>query len=419
MNPPRRDLSAASPAGGRAPASRDERSASLRRLGFALLASLAARCGAPAPPGAFYAPDQSGGGNGRQPGAVLRSEPMKGAPPGSSAWRVLYASTGLKGEPIEVSGVVVAPDLPAPPSGRPVVAWAHPTTGVADDCAPSLSAEFFDTIPHLPALMALDYVVAATDYAGLGTPGPSPYLVGRSEAFSVLDSVRAAGRLPKTGAGNRFAVWGHSQGGHAALFTGQLAGTYAPELALVGVAAIAPATELEQLLRDDLAERAGKVLAAYALWSWSRVFDVPLDSAVRPPAIRAIDRVARDCIETEGEGYRAAFDSFELTRGFLEPGAFDTEPWRRLLAENRPGGSPIGAPIYVAQGTEDPIVRPSVTADFVRGLCARRETVRLEELPGAGHLRASRISASAAIQWIEGRFQGKPAPNTCVAPRLD
>lgn len=377
---------------------------------------LAAGCGsAPPPPGAFCEPQTRAGA--RRPGALIRSEPMKGAPPGASAWKVLYASTGLSGEPIEISGVVIASDLPAPASGRPVVAWAHPTTGIADNCAPSLSADFFDTIPHLPALMALDYVVTATDYAGLGTPGPHPYLIGESEGRSVLDSVRAAGHLRKSGAGARFAAWGHSQGGHAALFTGQLARTYAPELALVGVAAIAPATELEQLLRDDIRERAGKLFAAYALWSWSQVYDVRLETAVHPSAIPGIERVARDCIETQGEEYRAGFDSVEMGGGFLNERAFDAEPWSRLLSENRPGGRPIGAPIYIAQGTEDPIVRPSVTADFVRKLCADGETVRLEELAGAGHVRASRISASSAIQWIQGRFDGKRPPNGCAFPR--
>jgi acetyl esterase/lipase len=377
---------------------------------------LAAGCGsAPPPPGAFYAPKTRAGAG--RPGALIRSEPMKGAPPGASAWKVLYASTGLSGEPIEVSGVIIAPDLPAPASGRPVVAWAHPTTGIADNCAPSLSPGFFDTIPHLPALIALDYVVTATDYEGLGTPGPHPYLIGASEGRAVLDSVRAAGRLEKSGAGVRFVVWGHSQGGHAALFTGQLAKSYAPELALVGVAAIAPATELAQLLRDDIRERAGKLLAAYALWSWAQVFDAPLENAVHPSAIPGIERVARDCIETEGEEYRAGFDSLEMGGGFLDEGAFDAEPWRRLLSENRPGGRPIGAPIYVAQGTEDPIVRPSVTADFVRKLCADGEIVRLEELPGAGHFRASHISASSAIRWIRERIDGRPPPNGCALLR--
>ncbi len=340
---------------------------------------------------------------------------MKGSPPGSSAWEILYTSTGLDGEPIEVSGVVIAPDLPASIAGRHVVAWAHPTTGVAGNCAPSNFDEFFETIPHLTALMALDYVVVATDYPGLGTEGPHPYLVGSSEGRAVLDSVRAAREVLKAGAGKRFAVWGHSQGGHAALFAGQLARDYAPELTLAGVAAIAPATDLAVLLRDDLAERAGRVLGAYALWSWSRVYGAPLEPFVAAGRVPAIDRIARDCIETEGEAYRAAFDSLPLPGDFLSPETFSAEPWSRLLAENRPGQAPIGVPVYIAQGTADVVVRPSVTSDFVEDLCRRGETVQLDVLPGQGHMRAGRVSATAAIQWMRDRFDGVRAPSTCAS----
>ena len=345
---------------------------------------------------------------------------MKGAPPGARAWRVIYTSTGLDGRPIEVSGVVIAPDTPAPLAGRNVVAWAHPTTGVARDCAPSLRAEFFDTIPHLPALVALDWVVAATDYPGLGTPGTHPYLVGASEGRAVLDAVRAARGIPEAGAGRRCAVWGHSQGGHAALFAGQLAGAYAPELELSGVAAIAPATDLGQLLRDDVGERAGRVIAAYCLWSWSApgVYGAPLAPAVPASLVPAIDRVARDCVETTGEAYVAAWDSLPLPADMIENGAYDAAPWKTLLEENRPGRAPAGAPVYVAQGQEDELVRPSITADFVADLCRGGAVVRFDSLPGVGHVRAGAASATAAIQWMRDRFAGLPVKNGCLAPSL-
>src|SRR4029453_12020970 len=123
----------------------------------------------------------------------------------------------------------------------------------------------------------------------------------------VLDAVRAARQIPKIGASDRFAAWGHSQGGHAALFAGELARSYAPELTLMGVAAVSPATELLRLLRDDLDERAGKIIASYCLWSWSRVYGAPLERYVHPAVLRDIDRVAADCIETDGEAYRLLF----------------------------------------------------------------------------------------------------------------
>src|SRR5271156_3668671 len=64
------------------------------------------------------------------PGTIIRSEPMLFAPAGAQAYRVLYRSTGVSGERIAVSGVIVVPPGPAPAGGRRIVAWAHPTTGV-------------------------------------------------------------------------------------------------------------------------------------------------------------------------------------------------------------------------------------------------------------------------------------------------
>jgi acetyl esterase/lipase len=343
---------------------------------------------------------------------------MAGSPAGSVAWKVLYSSTGLDGKANEVSGVVVAPDLPPPSAGRNVVAFAHGTTGVADDCGPSNFRDFFERIPHLHALLALDYVVAATDYEGLGPPGVHPYLVGVSEARSVLDSVRAAREVPGSGAGKRFVAWGHSQGGHAALFTGQLAGSYAPELELSGVAAIAPATDLEVLLKDDLGERAGRILGAFAVWSWSKVFDVSLEGVVLPGHIPGIEKVAGDCIESVEEVLQVGLDSLGLPSNVLEETAFSEEPWKGLLEQNRPGQAPAGAPLFVAQGSEDRIVRPSVTADFVADLCRQGEVVRFEPLPGVDHMRSGRTSATAAIQWMRDRLDGKPEKNGCAAPAL-
>ena len=109
-----------------------------------------------------------------------------------------------------------------------------------------------------------------------------PYLIGASEGRAVLDSVRAARDLPDAGASNRFAVWGHSQGGHASLYTGELAASYAPDLKLVGVAAAAPATYLVELFDADKSSSAGKDLTAMTISSWSRLENLPVTSIVEP-----------------------------------------------------------------------------------------------------------------------------------------
>jgi hypothetical protein len=177
----------------------------------ALAVLAAAACSStPRKPDAFYLPPSPMTAG--APGEVLRIEPDADGPKGARSMRVLYRSTGLKGEPQAVSALVVIPDGPAPAGGRNVVAWAHPTTGVVPDCAPSLQPDWRKTIPGLEEMVAAGWVVVATDYPGLGTPGVHPYLVGPSEAQAVVDSVRAARRIPEAGAGDRFAVWGHSQG---------------------------------------------------------------------------------------------------------------------------------------------------------------------------------------------------------------
>lgn len=179
-----------------------------------------------------------------KPGDVVRTETLPSAPAGTKAWRVLYHSTDVGGADIITSGLVIAPAGPGPSGGRVVVAWAHPTTGAAAHCAPSNGIDPFVLIEGLPDLLAKGCVVTAADYPGLGVEGQSSYLVGATEAASVLDSVRAARKLPQSGAGDQVLLWGHSQGGHAVLFAAQEAPTYTPEPQVRAAAVAAPAADL-------------------------------------------------------------------------------------------------------------------------------------------------------------------------------
>ena len=133
------------------------------------------------------------------PGSIIRAESFRGSPWGTRAERILYRSTGLDGQSIAVSAVVIIPTSSPPAGGWKVVAWAHPTTGVARKCAPSLQLDgMMDTIAGLDEMVKRGYVIVATDYPGLGTAGVHPYLVGISEGRAVLDSVRAARTFAKT-----------------------------------------------------------------------------------------------------------------------------------------------------------------------------------------------------------------------------
>jgi acetyl esterase/lipase len=349
------------------------------------------------------------------PGSIIRTEAFAGAPWGARAARVLYRSTGLAGEPIAVSAVVVVPTKPAPAEGRAIVAWAHPTTGVARKCAPSLLLDAaMPTVAGLDELVRRGYAVVATDYPGLGTDGVHPYLVGVSEGRAVLDSVRAVRAL--TGAGNRFAVWGHSQGGHAALWTADLAGGYAPELDLVGVAAAAPATELAVLFDDDLGTTAGQVLTALSLWSWSRVYNTALTSVVLPHAVEPVGRIGGQCISGFVDLLVDAFAYGAIEQGFLMGDPARIAPWSTYLAESTPG-SRAGKwpPVFIAQGSADTLVDPPVTTAFAIKLCRQGVNVRYFSVPGATHDVIAQVSATKAVEWIADRFAQKLVPTDCIA----
>lgn len=348
------------------------------------------------------------------PGSIIRQEPMFGAPDGANVFRILYRSTSPDGKPIAVSGVIVVPAGPAPQGGRPIIAWAHPTTGIVPHCAPSLAMFIFQQIAGSKEMVDRGYVIAATDYPGLGTPGPHPYLVGDSEARAVIDSVRAARALPGVGNDGRYAAWGHSQGGQAALFTGMISKEYAPELQLVGVAAAAPATDLAALMTDDLNTSGGRNLTAMTVWSWSRVYGAPTDSVVAPEAMPAVNRLATECIESLFDILMRDETSKPLAQNFLTvTNPATIEPWRSLLARNTVGALPPAIPVFLAQGSTDGLVRPAVTHAYMQRLCRGGSKVRMFNMPNVSHGFAGRDAARAAVDWIGERFAGRSALSDC------
>ena len=351
-----------------------------------------------------------------KPGSIIRIWPLEGGGPGmggmGDSFRILYRSTDPSGRPIPVSGAIYIPNGPAPAGGRNIIAWAHPTSGVMPPCAPSLMPDVGGMMWNLPNMITQGYIVVATDYPGLGTDGIHPYLIGESEARSVLDSVRAARDMPNTGASNRFAVWGHSQGGHAALYTGEVAARYAPELKLVGDAAAAPATYLVELFDAD--ESTEQDLLAMSVLSWTRLENVPVANVVEPQAMSAFEKTAKDCIESVAEFEKIETDESPLKSGqFLKVDPSKAEPWKGIMLHNSPGQAAAGAPVFIAQGTADTTVDPEVTKRFGEALCAQRVRVSFLPLPGVTHTFAARDSANAALNWMTERFRGTPAPSSC------
>ena len=231
-----------------------ESSASPTPLAFR--ASITARA-----PDAFYDPPSDAS---RKPGALLRSEPLKDVilPAGVRGWRILYATTVDDSTPATAVAIVFAPTNP-PTGPRPVIAWEHATTGLLQKCMPSLLSTPSKGIPWRNQIVMAGWVVVASDYSFAEKGGPHPYLIGEGEARAALDSIRAAHQMSELTLDKRMVVWGYSQGAHAALWTGIVGPRYAPELEILGVAAIAPPANIKKILamNVEMDKRFGPYLA--------------------------------------------------------------------------------------------------------------------------------------------------------------
>ncbi|MBU3701394.1 MAG: alpha/beta fold hydrolase [Acidimicrobiia bacterium] len=346
------------------------------------------------------------------PGQVVRFETMAAPFPDSQAWRVLYTSTSYDGSPIVVSGMVFAPtdDGPAgeaPAGGRPVVSWAHPTTGIVDACAPSRIDDPYGDVQGLQEFLAKGWVVTATDYQGLGTDGMHPYLVGSSEARGTIDIVRAARAIVSgVKVSNRYAVFGHSQGGQAVLFAGQMAKSYAPDLNLVAVAAAAPAGLLTELFNADKDTAAGAVLGSYAVESWSTLFGYDVGTVVHSNFERRVEAVSNKCVVggSKLSDIELGIDDLILRGRMWSSDPATTPPWSGQFDVNTAAKVPIPVPVLVTQGTDDKIVRPWSTVQLVQDYTDNGTTITETQMAGVDHMKAGHASVPYVVPFFATQF---------------
>ena len=252
-------------------------------------------------------------------------------------------------------------------------------------------------------LITQGLVVAATDYEGLGTPGPHPYIVGSSEGHAVLDAAVAAAMLPGTGAGSTIVLIGGSQGGHAVLWAAQMAPTAAPGLDVVGTVAFAPAGDLAAIAGFERSDAAGPPAWSSAVTlidAWSQVYGLPTD-LLSPVARTLLPQLDTDC-HVEVAAQPTLVDIRTLP------------DWAARLTENTPGSVRSKAPILYVQGTADEQIPVESARLELARLCSAGDVVDYRELPGADHAgSASPASLLDAVSWSLDRLAGKPAASSC------
>ena len=236
--------------------------------------------------------------------------------------------------------------------------------------------------------------------------------VGESEGRGVLDIVRAARQIPEAGASERVVVIGRSQGGQAALFAGELAASYAPELDVLGVVAAAPLSTLYTESGLSIASFARLPGVSVLFWGAAAGFkaaygDMGLDVIFSPEALAALPEAEGLC----GADVEAFADSFPQGGIATLPG--DVEAWRDLLQQNSPGNVASPMPLLVVQGDAD--VLKSFTDRLVdEKLCALGDTVEYRVFVGTDHVGSTRDHFPELLAWTADRFAGLPPVSTCA-----
>lgn len=375
------------------------------------LAGFGLRLTGPPVPDAFYtAPSNLPG----EPGQLLRAEPFTRAMPANSkAWRILFTTTLKNGSPAVSSGLVIVPD-----SGEAsaTVAWAHGTTGVATGCAPSLQPDPLaaGAMPDVAEALQKGWGIVASDYVGLGTAGQHAYLVGEEAANSVLDAVRASRQLDGARFGDEVVIWGHSQGGGVSLWTGGVAPSYAPELAIKGVAAMAPASDLPGMMKALEGQQAETLVGPLLLFGMSAAYaDVKVGDYIRPAALPIYNEVVARCWTSKD------FIVNVLDVVLNKQSVWSQSPLEGALAsrvaENVPT-KPVPAPLLIAQGGADTLVLPDMQKAYVHGLCGAGQQLDFRVYEGKNHMSVVQPGSPLLpelVQWTQDRLDGKPATNTC------
>lgn len=388
-------------------------------------------------------------------GQVVKQERVTTSVAGAQAWRIAYVSSDVQGRKTLATALVMAPTGKAPAAGRPIVAWAHGTTGTAQNCGPSqvpdparsLNQYFLVDgnswtdygLPAVEALIQEGYVVVATDYQGLGGGGAHQYSVAATNARDVINSARAVGAMKDAAGGRKAVVYGWSQGGGAVLAAAGLRdyiaqkGSVVDGIDFVGFVALAPfdaavtvpATTIDTAAAEkafgDLATNfSGNVFnfAHFAMFTWGTQAAFPglrLTDVFTDDGAKILDEIlSNKCMHVAADTMNNTFGAD--FKALLRPKAGNALAWTNAMVVGSVAPvKPVG-PVVIYWGTKDTVVPPAMGQAYREQMCKLGANVTRVQLDGAQtHFSTPGAAAPLYLPWIKDRISGQPVADGCAA----
>ena len=261
------------------------------------------------------------------------------------------------------------------------------------------------------------WALVATDYIGLGTKGPHPYLIGVDSAHASLDAVRAARALEPADLGDDTVVWGIPRvvvrrcgPVRSPRRTHRM--SHSPEL---------PRSRLRQSagLIDNLPERhrRQRVLVLRRRGIHRQLSDVTWRGAIRPGAEPIVRQMSGRCLSGAGV-LVSVLSALSMTR---DPNIFATDPTSgalgKRLKENVPPTT-IGVPLLIGQGEADGLITPAAQREYVDTIRRAGRQVDYRTFPGLGHVDLVEAESALIPQLLGGRPRGSVDRSVQVIARF-
>lgn len=380
------------------------------------------------------------------PGDLIRTEPSRIAldPAGHGNYsgtgtRLMYRSVNERGEPVAVSGTYIEPDRPWPGGGRrPLVVMAPFFQGLGDQCATSrllseggihyggfLDFVFYFEEGFVATMLDRGFALVLTDYQGTGTYGPPTAGIRVPTAHSVIDSARAALRLPGTSLtpDSPLVFWGYGPGGQAAGAAAELTPAYAPELRVVGAWLGAPLAD--PTLSADYAD--GSVLVGtmgIALNAFMAAYPESkpgLMATLTPRGVDFIEKTRYAC--TDEIIIRFMFRHLQPYFNQDLHELLGSEPIKSALLAQKLGSLKPNAPVMIDINRWDPLLPWVGARQLAEDWCDQGADVEFwtNQQPAFLNKAATNslltyfVEGERGLKWITDRVNGTPTTPNCQA----